>query len=123
MVPMIEVAFTPREAGELTGLSRRRLRDWRRAGIFLPQPIDRDGHPDERSFPFSTVRDLVGLRALARLRPQNVPLQELHGSQPWLWQHEATPWTDLRLVTHGRTICLDPPQPAPGRAATPDRTG
>jgi uncharacterized protein (DUF433 family) len=115
------MAFTRRNASELTGLSERRLRDWQRAGVLVPRYGDRPIAPDAPPSHFYSFRDLIGLRALATLRERGVPLQELRQVQPWLLRHQDIPWEQLDLPIDGKRLILDQEVSGGDREGASDR--
>lgn len=68
-------AFTTQTASRLTTLSVRQLHYWDKKNFFSPSFVDPNTRrPHSRLYSF---RDIVGLRAIAKLRQQGVSLQEL----------------------------------------------
>jgi len=111
------MVFDPQNASDLTGLSKRRLRDWRRAGVLVTSSRERASEPGEPPSRFYSFRDLVGLRLLARLAAFRIPLSELRQMQPWLLRHRETPWERLHVaVLDKRRLCLADPGTTCNRA-------
>ena len=76
------MAFSADQVSRLTGLSTWQLRHWATTDFFLPEYRDETRRYFERVYSF---RDVVGLRALAKLRKEHrVSLQELRRAGTWL---------------------------------------
>lgn len=114
------LAFSAEQVGWLTGLSRRQLAYWERAGFFLPHYAgDNRRSPYSRAYSF---RDLVGLRTIALLRnTHRIPLQELRAVARWLAEHPTDSWSSLTFYVSGRRVFFDDPETGARLAARPLR--
>jgi uncharacterized protein (DUF433 family) len=97
------LAFTPEQVCRITGLSRRQLAYWDNTGFFRSR-FARDARRFGRMYSF---QDLVGLRAIARLRDR-LSLQELRRVGAWLQERYELPWGALRFyVVDGKVLFED----------------
>jgi uncharacterized protein (DUF433 family)/DNA-binding transcriptional MerR regulator len=95
-------AFTTDQVARLTGLSKRQLSHWRRTGFLGPS--------FEGGTAFYSFRDLVGLRTVAMLRREGVPLQELRKIGVWLEEKHESPWASMKFFLCGKTVYVDDPR-------------
>jgi DNA-binding transcriptional MerR regulator len=101
------MAFSTDQVARLTGLSERQVRLWARTEFFLPEFRDESRRPFGRIYSF---RDVVGLRALARMRKQHgVSLQELRHVGAWLGERFRDPWATLTFYVANRRVFIDDP--------------
>jgi DNA-binding transcriptional MerR regulator len=96
------LAFTPDQVASITGLSRRQLDYWGSTGFYTPE-FRRETGRYNRMYSF---RDVVGLKAIARLRT-HLPLQELRRAGKWLQDRYDQPWSELRLLAVDGKVVLD----------------
>ena len=101
-------AFTEDHVVRLTGLSRRQLRAWDKAGFFVPHAAYEDRRQAySRTYSF---RDVVGLRTIALLLKQHrVSLQELKKVAGELSKRGYSSWADTRLYVVNRQVHFRPP--------------
>lgn len=101
----ITLAFTTREAQQLTGLSARRLQYWDETGFIRPSVAARLGRGSPRLYSF---RDLIQLRIAALLR-DHISLQALRRLKDAL-DLEA-PFAEIRYAStaEGETVYLVTP--------------
>lgn len=91
--------FDAENVSDLTGLSTRQIRQWDKAGIF---------HPQFTSSRLYSLRDVVGLRALAQVRGRVAP-EELRKLATWLKERQETPWARLCFSQVGRKVLFQNP--------------
>lgn len=105
----VVAAFSEEHAQRITGLSKGRLRYWRKSGFFVPTFIEEDHHlPYSRFYSF---KDLVALRTLELLRVQNnVPLQHLRKVADKLSHLKDELWTCTALFVANRKVALVNPE-------------
>ncbi|NBC34835.1 MAG: DUF433 domain-containing protein [Alphaproteobacteria bacterium] len=99
------VAFADTHVAQLTGLSRRQLREWNRKGFFTPHYGD-DGlrGPQSRLYSFP---DVVCLRLIAMLRRDHrIPFDVLADIRDALTARDFDAWNDLVLHINGRRVEL-----------------
>ena len=102
------MAFSADQVSRLTGLSTWQLRHWATTDFFLPEYRDETRRYFERVYSF---RDVVGLRALAKLRKEHrVSLQELRRAGTWLGERFRDPWASLTLYVVNRKVVFDDPE-------------
>lgn len=101
-------AFSEEHAAELTGVSRRQLREWDRNGLLRPSYGAADtGLPFGRVYSF---RDLVSLRILAQLRNRfRCTVAHLLDVQRELSKLADDPWTATTLQVLGRRVVITEP--------------
>jgi uncharacterized protein (DUF433 family) len=100
-------AFTPEQAEQITGVSRKRLSEWYRKGLLTPRYVD-DGWLGVKYL--YSFRDLVTLRTLLVLRETyNIPLEQLREVNEFFQQHSNDPWAALTLYVFGREVLFDEP--------------
>lgn len=120
------MAFSADQVSRLTGLSPWQLQHWAATDFFLPEYRDEDQRYFGRLYSF---RDVVGLRALAKLRKEHqVSLQELRRVGAWLGERFRDPWATLTFYVVGRRVVFDDPESglrmrpgSPGQIALPIR--
>lgn len=101
------MAFSSDQVSRLTGLSAWQLRHWAATDFFLPEYRDDARRYFGRVYSF---RDVVGLRALAKLRKEHkVSLQELRRAGAWLGERFRDPWSTLTIYVVGRRVVFDDP--------------
>jgi len=102
------MAFSADQVSRLTGLSAWQLQHWAATDFFLPKYRNEDQRYFGRLYSF---RDVVGLRALAKLRKEHkVALQELRRVGSWLGERFIDPWATLTFYVVGRHVVFDDPQ-------------
>lgn len=92
----------------LVGVPKSTLNDWERKGVFRASYIDPTPRtPYRRVYSF---RDIVSLRALAKIRRQlGVPLAEIRRAGEYLSRYYESPWSELRFgVIDRRLVFRDP---------------
>ena len=101
-------AFSEEHASELTGASRKQLRDWDRIGLLRPSfGSGSTGLPYGRIYSF---RDLVSLRVLAQLRNKyKVPVPHLQEVQRELGQLSDDPWSSTTLYVLKKRVVVSSP--------------
>jgi uncharacterized protein (DUF433 family) len=102
------VVFTAAQVMQLTGLSRRQLAYWDKAGFYSPEyALVVPRGPYGRIYRF---RDVVGLRALSSLRNEyHIPYRVLRKVGEWLKKHEGDPWSSVRFIVIGRDVSFEDP--------------
>lgn len=101
------MAFSSDQVSRLTGLSAWQLQHWAATDFFLPEYRDADRRYFGRIYSF---RDVVGLRALAKLRNEYwISLQELRRVGAWLGERFRDPWATLTFYVVGRRVVFDDP--------------
>jgi uncharacterized protein (DUF433 family) len=99
------IVMTAAEAAQVAGASVRQVGHWNRRGLFQPSVSNEPGAYGK----LYSFRDLVGLRTIAKLRAQGIPLQQLRRFDAWLKERYETPWSSLRFEVRGRELVfLDP---------------
>lgn len=101
------MAFSARQVEHLTGLSARRLAYWDQLGFYGPE----FSNPDEKQGAFGRIysfRDVVSLRALAKLR-RYVSFQEIRAASEHLHRFHDQPWSGLTLYALGGKIIFQHP--------------
>ena len=102
------MAFSADHVSRLTGLSAWQLQHWAATDFFLPEYRDEHQRYFGRLYSF---RDVVGLRALAKLRKEHrVSLQELRRAGAWLGERFRDPWATLTIYVVGRRVVFDDPE-------------
>src|SRR5689334_11256411 len=98
-------AFSTEQVCRLTGLSEDQIRSWARTEFYVPEVRNTRGRSFGRLYSF---RDVVGLRALARLRLEHhVSLQELRRVGKWLGERFHDPWSSLTFYVANRHVYFD----------------
>jgi len=101
-------AFSVEQVCRLTGLSNGQVQSWARTEFFLPEFRNDGRRPFGRLYAF---RDVVGLRALARLRKDHhVSLQELRKVGKWLGERFRDPWASLTFYVADKSVYFDDPE-------------
>ena len=101
-------AFSEEHASELTGASRKQLREWDRIGLLRPSfGSGSTGLPYGRIYSF---RDLVSLRVLGQLRNKyKVPVPHLQEVQRELGQLSDDPWSSTTLYVLKKRVVVSSP--------------
>lgn len=112
------MAFTADQVAGLSGMSRGRLRYWEQTGTFQPTYVEtHETGPYRRIYSF---RDLVNLRAMARLRLEfDVELQELRNVTTYLKKHRDVPWSELAVRVYGKHLVFRDPETGQWMSAKP----
>ena len=116
----VMMAFTTDQVARLAGISRGRLRYWQQTETFEPTYVEApDTGPYRRIYSF---RDLVNLRAMARLRIDfDVPLHELRNVTRYLRDHREIPWSELAVRVYGNHLVFRDPDSGQWMTADPMR--
>jgi len=102
-------AFTAQQVCELSGNTPGQLAYWDKTDFFSPRFTGSGTRSPYRKI--YSFRDLVGLRAIARLRnDKGVPLQELRKIGEFLKRNYAQPWSSLRFIVaeNGKVYTQEP---------------
>lgn len=97
--------FSERDVTALTGLSRRRLHRWSKAGILRPANRRDD---DDAPVSLYDFRDLVGLKVLARFN-RRLPVERLRAIGGYLSRYSDRPWSQLRFHVAGSEVLFFDP--------------
>lgn len=99
------VAFADTHVAQLTGLSRRQLREWKRKGFFTSHYAKKyDEGPLSRHYSFP---DVVCLKLIAMLRRDHrIPFDVLADIRDALTTRDFDAWNDLVLQVTGRRVEL-----------------
>lgn len=101
-------AFSEEHASELTGASRKQLREWDRIGLLRPSlGSGSTGLPYGRIYSF---RDLVSLRVLGQLRNKyKIPIPHLQDVLKELGQLSDDPWSYTTLYVLNKRVVISSP--------------
>lgn len=95
-------AFTSETVSHLTNLSIRQLHYWDQTGFFTPSFADSNTkRPHSRIYSF---QDVVGLRAIAKLRDAGVTLQELRKVRSLFQPGVTKDWATRKFYTVGGRV-------------------
>lgn len=98
----VKRGFRTCEVVKLTGLTRRQLDYWDRAGMFKPSLAQAEGRGSARFYSFL---DVVQLRAVKKLLDAGFPARRLRGCLAFIQEHlKEENFGSLSLVTDGREI-------------------
>lgn len=103
------VALDQDKVVRLVGVPKSTLNDWERKGVFRPSYVDPNPRtPYRRVYSF---RDIVSLRALAKIRRQlGVSLADIREAGKYLSMFYESPWTELRFGVIDRKLVFWHPQ-------------
>lgn len=90
----------------LTGLTKHQLRYWHQSGFFSPRNRRMDPSADISLYDF---RDVVGLRAVAKLR-KHLSLQQIREIDAYLRRYSSYPWSRLKLKLCGAELIFEDPE-------------
>jgi len=101
----VEIGFTARQVGQLTGVPYSTLNLWAKNGLVQPSVARGTGTGSERVYSFS---DLVALKVAFELRRSGVTTSSLKKVVKFLRQkeHMKKPLSEARLVVSGRDVAI-----------------
>lgn len=97
--------FTAGEVQDLVGVSQRQLTHWDASGLIHPGGKTAHGRGSRRMY---TLRDIIQLKVIMRLRSAKLPLQRVRKALSVLetLPMEPAPLAELEILTDGRRLLI-----------------